>query len=70
MITEKLKASWDSEVDTLLSEEDSVNTEYRVLSGEHTQHMFCPRSSIEGGNRQGAVNRYTIIIAGTNGGGL
>lgn len=60
MITEKLKASWDSEVDTLLSEEDSVNTKYRVLSGEHTQHMFCP----------GAVNRYTIIIAGTNGGGL
>lgn len=44
MITEKLKASWDSEVDTLLSEEDSVNTKYRVLSGEHTQHMFCPRS--------------------------
>lgn len=36
MITEKLKASWDSEVDTLLSEEDSVNTKYRVLSGEHT----------------------------------
>lgn len=70
MITEKLKASWDSQVDTLLSEEDSVNTKYRVLSGEHTQHMFCPRSSIDRGNRQGAVNRYTIIIAGTNGGGL
>lgn len=51
MITEKLKASWDSEVDTLLSEEDSVNTKYRVLSGEHTQHMFCPRSSIDRGKQ-------------------
>lgn len=61
MITEKLKASWDSEVDTLLSEEDSVNTEYRVLSGEHTQHMFCPRSSIDGGETDKVLSTDTLL---------
>lgn len=50
-----LKAGWDPEVDTLLSEEDSVNTKYWVISGENTQQMFCPRSPIDRENRQGAV---------------
>lgn len=55
-----LKAGWDPEVDTLLSEEDSVNTKYWVISGENTQQMFCPRSPIDRENRQGAVTETLL----------